>query len=786
MKKIVLIIFICFLLAIIGAGITGYIFIGKLTSDRAIKNRIVDAFQSFGDIKIESAHFDFVEGITIDNITLVGKSSGILEHKVFKCPKVIIKYDQKSLLKRELNIVKIIAIKPELTVEKPTSIWSLLDGIKEGIESAKLPAFADILRQGIEIRGLKLHVRENPEIHYPEVKLSGINLSFIPFAGSLENIMARGTINDKHLGNYSLSIELRPYMPYLSIALDSRNTTLNEEFLSRLPYIGKQLWDDYQPKGKVNISCIATFNNKNNLKQMDYDFNINLNSLDVVYRDWSLPLYNLNGILELNNNKLYLEDITGYIKNDTYTSQVDLKGTFNLSGKEKTLVANVPNLFLNKNFLENIPRFGKEVWAKIQPTGLADVAFQYSEGEDTEGSVFLVVNCKDIAINSPDFPFPLSYVNGPIKLCNNIILLKNTGGFAMCNNQSVFMEINGIYDIETERKIFNIDIPNVYIAKDFLEAISDKIAINHELWNILNPHGKVDIGIVFQGFKEAEKNDLNVEVSLKDCEISNDKYKFALWGMEGRLEIDKEQISSKHIDAKCFGGHVEGSLSVKTNTEPYEYAGELIFSRIMLEDLAKKINHNEKQWAGLLGGRVKYWGHGADPKDFFAEGQLNVTNGYLSDIPIILSIFKFLNLRLPQKESFHTAKINFSVKDNTVNIIEGKIFSDTIELAGRGTIGFDGKLDATVVTGLDKGFLSQLPIVGNLFDLVVSGVRKQLTIVEIKGTFLNPEIHPVPFKPFRKSIQNMFEVLPKTENTEDKTTNSDDGYSSDKDMLGIE
>src|SRR3990167_9403045 len=69
----------------------------------------------------------------------------------------------------------------------------------------------------------------------------------------------------------------------------------------------------------------------------------------------------------------------------------------------------------------------------------------------------------------------------------------------------------------------------------------------------------------------------------------------------------------------------------------------------------------------------------------------------------------------------------------------------------------------TIVAGFSRGFFSQIPIVGKLFDLVVGGVRKQLTMVEIKGSFLKPETHAVPFKPFTKSIKNMFELLPKDE-----------------------
>ncbi|WP_169703835.1 hypothetical protein [Candidatus Kuenenia stuttgartiensis] len=58
----------------------------------------------------------------------------------------------------------------------------------------------------------------------------------------------------------------------------------------------------------------------------------------------------------------------------------------------------------------------------------------------------------------------------------------------------------------------------------------------------------------FQGFKEAERNDYTVEVNLKDFEIRNDTYKFALWGIDGRLDINKEQLYSKHINANCWAG----------------------------------------------------------------------------------------------------------------------------------------------------------------------------------------------------------------------------------------
>jgi hypothetical protein len=158
---------------------------------------------------------------------------------------------------------------------------------------------------------------------------------------------------------------------------------------------------------------------------------------------------------------------------------------------------------------------------------------------------------------------------------------------------------------------------------------------------------------------------------------------------------------------------------------------------------------------------MKFQGRGTDPKNFYAEGKININEGSLSEVPIILSVFNFLNLRLPKKESFHSAKATFVVKDGIIHVEDGRVYSDTIELNGRGNINFNGEVHIDVVAGFNKGLFSQLPVVGRFIDLVVGGVRKQLTMVEIKGTYSNPESHSVPFKPLTRSIKSMFDVLPK-------------------------
>jgi len=756
MKKTVIIISI-----IVGfvIGIASlYILARLVTSDKAIKGRLLSMLKDFGEAEIDHAHMDFLEGIEIDNLSFVGTSKDV-QGKSLKIPKIVLKHRPQSLIKGQLNISNAIIIAPELTVEKPTDIWSLLDAIKANFDNIGMPAYMDVLRQGIEIRDLKIHIKGDQQTNSPEIKLSGIDITFLPYAGSFKDILIKGNIDDEFLGSYSFTMRLHPDIPGLDIEANANSVIMNEVFCDRFPYIGKMLWNNYKPMGKVNVSGKASFNNRDKQKKMDYVININLNGLKAMYKAWPFLIYNLNGEVELDAEKLYLKRIVGYIKCGDCTSQAEFSGEFDLYGSKKTFVMNIPNLFVDQEFLKNIPEVGEQVWSKIHPTGLVGLTLQHNEGENQERSYFLTVNCKGLEMKPPDFPLPISYVNGEFKLANNVIVFKNASGLIQCGDQSVFTEMNGVYDMNSGRKIFNFHAPNLSITESFLKNLPNK-TIGEKLWTNLNPAGKVDISANFQGFEEKKDDDYTMEVNLKDCEITVGTYKIPLWGMEGRLEFNKRGFLSKHIDAKCCGGHVEGTLSIETDTGTPQYNGELNFSRVALEELAQKVTKTENSLSGLLYGSMKFQGRGTDQKNFYAEGKINVNEGYLSEVPIVLSVFNFLNLSLPKKESFHSAKAKFIVRDGIIHIEDGRVYSDTIELNGRGNINFNGDVHVDVVAGFNKGLFSQLPIVGKFFDFVVGGVRKQLSMVEITGKYSNPESHSVPFKPLTRSIKSMFDVLP--------------------------
>lgn len=241
MKKSVIIVLVavCF---VVGIGAFVYIFAKRITSDETIKNRLLGMMKEFGDTEVDSVHIDFLEGITIENFSFVGTSEDT-RGKSLKIPRIVLKHDPQSLIKGQFVVNNAIVIAPELTVEKPTDIWSLLNTIKAHFDEVGIPPYVNVLRQGIEIRDLKIHIKEDPQTSGQEIKLSGIDIVSLPYAGSFKDIIIKGSVDDEFLKLFICN-ETFPEIPRLDIKAYANNVMMNERFCSKFPYLGKMLWEN--------------------------------------------------------------------------------------------------------------------------------------------------------------------------------------------------------------------------------------------------------------------------------------------------------------------------------------------------------------------------------------------------------------------------------------------------------------------------------------------------------------------------------------------------------------
>jgi hypothetical protein len=546
--------------------------------------------------------------------------------------------------------------------------------------------------------------------------------------------------------------------------LNIPNFNITKKLMKMIPD-GEKVWNDYKPEG--NIDLTIKYESNEDKSVTDYSAQAICNGIKARYPGIPYDISNIIGLLKMDGEKIYLNNMSGYLLNGPHTHLTTFDGIVNLKSKKKRFTVSIPNLNLTEEIIKSIPEKGEELWSQNKPTGQVDLTIEYTGHEDISKDEYIVTaDCKGNEYESAVLPFKISDIIGRVIIDKNNFQFKSLRGYVVAGNQLSHVTGNGIISLRNKNKKVLYDVADLKVTEDILDKLSK--LINNERIKI-EPAGRVDVII------EDEINDVkgidrhSITLNAKGCEFGFTNFPLTVSDIDGRINIENEQLASRKFNGICSGGRVNGSVKVDKTSPKGEYSGKLNFDKMSLRELLENFVKIQQELTGECEGNIEFQGEGDDLKNFTAKGRIKLREGYLSEVPAVLSILKLLNLSLPKKEAFHTANLKYSIKDKIVNVEELEVLSNAIELGCVGTVGFDGEIDLTVVAGLSNETFSQIPFIGGLMDFVVGGVRKKLTKVQITGTLLNPESKMIGLKPVSDSVKRIIDVLvhPKENKEED-------------------
>ncbi|MFQ5685182.1 MAG: AsmA-like C-terminal domain-containing protein [Candidatus Scalindua sp.] len=549
-----------------------------------------------------------------------------------------------------------------------------------------------------------------------------------------------------------------------SINLTIPNFNITKKLLKMIPDVGEKVWKDYKPEG--NIDLTIKYESDEDKSVTEYSAEAICKGIKARYPNIPYDLTNIVGLIKNDGKTIYLKNMSGYLLNGSKVNRTIFNGEMDLKSKEKRFMISIPNLDLTEEIIKSIPRKGEEIWSQNKPTGQVDLTIEYTGHEDSSKDEYIVTaDCKGNEYESAIIPFKVSDIVGRIIIDKNNFQFKSLRGYVIAGNQLSHVTGNGTLSLRNKNKKALYDVTDLKVTEDILDKFPELLK-NGKIK--IEPVGRLDV--IF----EDEINDVMgvdrhaVIIDTKGCGIGFTNFPFSISDIDGRINIEGEQLTSRNFSGICYGGKVNGSIKLDSISLNGAYEGELNFEKVSLQKLMEGFSKGQQEWAGLCEGNIEFQGTGKGLDNFTAKGNAKLREGYLSELPALLSILKLLNLSVPKREAFHTANIKYSIKDKVVDIEELEVFSDSIELGCVGTAGFDGTIDLTVVAGLNKETFSQIPFIGGLMDFVVGGVRKTLTKVQITGTLSNPKSTMIGLKPLTSPIKRIIDVLsPAGENKEE-------------------
>ena len=538
------------------------------------------------------------------------------------------------------------------------------------------------------------------------------------------------------------------------VNLDIPNFNITKKLMKMIPD-GEKVWNDYKPKGVIDLTIKYESNADKSVS--DYSAQAICNGIKARHPSFPYDITNIIGLLKMDGEKIYLQNMSGYLQNGSHTNLTTFDGMVNLKSKEKRFAISIPNLDLTEEIITSIPKKGEEIWSQNKPTGQVDLTIEYTGHKDISKDEYIVTaDCKGNEFEPTVLPVKVSDIVGRVIIDKNNVRLKSLRGYVVAGNQLSHVTGNGVMSLINKNKKVLYDVTDLRVTEDVLDKFSELFkteAIKIE------PEGRVDVII------EDEINDVksvdrrSITVNSKGCEIGFTSFPFNISDIDGRINIEKGKLTSRKFNGVCNGGRINGSVNVDKTTPKGEYSGKLHVDKVSLRETLEDFVKMQQNLSGECEGYIEFQGEIDDLSTLTAKGSAKLREGYLSEVPAILSILKLLSVSLPNKESFHTANLEYSIRDKIVYVEELEVFSNAIELGCVGTVGFDGKIDLTVVAGLSKETFSQIPFIGGLMDFVVGGVRKKLTTVQITGTLSKPESRMVGLKLVTDSVKRIIDVL---------------------------
>lgn len=721
-------------------------------------------------ILIDSAQID-LKNVTLNEITINPTSTITLENPKFLAEKIVFEYDVLDLLNREFIIMGATVLTPELSlIMQEGGVWPILDYIKNITDKLNLPEYSELLKNGAVGKNATVRLIDKEFLPKGELTIAGLDLVIKPYSGSIKDLRLNGNIRDEFYGNYDISGRMDLNAPKLNLKVTAKDLSVSEDFLRSMPVLGEKFWNTYKPNGKVAIDCQLDFDNEGGKKIMAPALKLNFNDFETTYKDWPITASRATGELIFTDNKININGMEGYVFDvGQQGANVKFNAILELGNRAKELDIKISDIVLTEELKDKLPDVCRNLWHTFNPGGQGDVKIRYSvpDNDNAPSDYVVEVNCKDWNITYPEIPIPVEHITGRIVISKNVknsmlgecsgnVKLLNMDGYFNDGLQMAFMKFNGEFDMGSPKKSFFIDVPTLNITPELLKNLPEEY---QKIFKDFTPSGQAALKVTYEHSDQDSKPRLLMTLDCKGCNFKDSRFPVPLFGVIGRIKSNGREISADHLIGTCFDGRVEGSMRMDIEDSSYMYKGDFRFSEMDMNQMFHEVFKTDQKWHGLLSGKINFHVDKNTQKELYAKGNIVLTEGNVSDVPIALSIINILNLGIPTKVVFNRGYINFTINGNIIEINEAKIYSDSVELTAAGKVAFDGRLDITVIVGFSNDMLKSIPLVGKLVDFVIGGVRKRLTKVHVGGTISKPESTLAMLTPGRKPIGSTIELL---------------------------
>jgi len=226
------------------------------------------------------------------------------------------------------------------------------------------------------------------------------------------------------------------------------------------------------------------------------------------------------------------------------------------------------NLRVTKEFVNDIPSFGQDVWELLQPTGsFAATVTVGQAGQDGPLSYAARLEPKGVRALTEFFPGAVTAIVGTVDICGDELVFRNIKGviepkelgFTKEDELPIGVHVSGAYNIMTDAVTAEIEATNVILCRKSVEAIPFGGA---QAWEALRPSGHAEISLRVHDVP-GKPTLVRGVLRLNDAKFAPPSFPAPLTALTGTVELSGSKL--------CFRD-VEGVITPESlGLKPEEY-----------------------------------------------------------------------------------------------------------------------------------------------------------------------------------------------------------------------
>lgn len=360
-----------------------------------------------------------------------------------------------------------------------------------------------------------------------------------------KNSVALSNLNGKH-GDVELffngwSRDFGPDWKY-QIRITSDNVALDNDLYNALSTKQKESWLAFSPAGFAAIDYRLS---RRSQADKEKKLTVEPRGAEAIYRHFPYPLKNLTGRLFFDRGNVILSDVVSQVNECKITLNGEV-ATDSANSSIYDVSIKVNNIPLDSTLEAALPDRQKNLYNRIQPTGLADGWVKVSSQGSEPATFTADLSFKKASLKFDIFSSPFSNISANAVFTPDLITVKNFSG----RYGDGLVSLTGRIWPDQKNQEFcyrlSLDFEQVRLNNDLFVLLPESMK---EIVAELKPQGKLNLSADLNKESLTEPLDYRITVDCLGDSANFPQFPYPLRDITGTLLITKDSITLKDITA---------------------------------------------------------------------------------------------------------------------------------------------------------------------------------------------------------------------------------------------